>query len=207
MSHSVAISPILVYGEWIKVESFMKLKIMIAAVATALATEAASAQIFIIGNGLGGECYQKTKSKYFATNNAEKVCTRALKEQAMTRKNRAATHVNRGVIRMRDGRYDEALQDYEEAIDLNGKLGAAFLNQGAAHIYVRDYPAAIASLDRAIVLESIDLYAAYYNRAIARESTGDVEGAYFDFQKALELKPEWELAERQLQRFRIEETG
>lgn len=185
----------------------MKLKVMIAAAATALAIEGASPQVFIIGNGLGGECYQKTKSKYFSTNNAEKVCTRALKEQAMTRKNRAATHVNRGVIRMRDGRYDEALQDYGEAIDLNGELGAAFLNQGAAHIYVRDYAAAIASLDRAIELDSKDLFAAYYNRAIAREGTGDVEGAYYDFQKALDLKPEWDLAEQQLQRFRIEETG
>lgn len=185
----------------------MKLKIMIAAAASAFAMEAASAQVFIIGNGLGGECYQKTKSKFYATNDAEKICTRALKEQQMTRKNRAATHVNRGVIRMRDGRYDEALQDYSEAIDLNGRLGAAYLNQGAAHIYVRDFPAAIASLDRAIDLDTKDLFAAYYNRAIARESTGDVTGAYYDFQKALELKPEWELAEQQLQRFSVEETG
>ena len=42
----------------------MKLKLMIAAVATALAAETASAQVFVIGNGLGGECFQKTKSNF-----------------------------------------------------------------------------------------------------------------------------------------------
>ena len=185
----------------------MKIKLMIAAAATALAAEAASAQVFVIGNGLGGECYQKTKSKFYASRDAEKVCTRALKEQPMTRTNRAATLVNRGVIRMRDGRYDEALSDYGEAIELDDDLGAAFLNQGAAFIYVQDYASAIDSLDRAIELDSNDLFAAYYNRAIAKESTDDVTGAYYDFQKSLELNPDWELAARQLDRFRIEENG
>lgn len=185
----------------------MKLKIMIAAAASALAAQAASAQVFVIGNGLGGECYQKTKSKFYNSREAEKVCTRALTEQAMTRTNRAATYVNRGVIRMRDGNYDEALEDYAEAIRLDDDLGAAYLNQGAAFIYVSDYMSAIASLDRAIELESNDLFAAYYNRAIARESTDDVAGAYYDFQKSLELNPEWELAAQQLARFRIEDEG
>ena len=185
----------------------MKLKIMIAAAASAFAAQAASAQVFVIGNGLGGECYQKTKSKFYSKREAEKVCTRALNEQAMTRSNRAATHVNRGVIRMRDGQYDEALEDYSEAIRLDEDLGAAYLNQGAAFIYVSDFPAAIQSLDRAIELNSNDLFAAYYNRAIARENTGDVPGAYDDFVTALELKPGWDLAERQLTRFSVEDVS
>ena len=69
------------------------------------------------------------------------------------------------------------------------------------------FPAALAPLDRAIELESIDLFAAYYNRAIAKENTGDVAGAYADFTKSLELKPGWELAERQLTRFSFEDAS
>ena len=42
----------------------MKLKLMIAATATALAAQTASAQVFVIGKGLGGECYQKTKDGF-----------------------------------------------------------------------------------------------------------------------------------------------
>lgn len=181
----------------------MTLKLIIAAAATALVAETASAQVFVIGNGLGGDCYQKTKNDYSSFRDADQTCTRALREQVMTRSNRAATYVNRGVLRMRAGKYDAALADYAEATDLNPDLGAAFLNEGAAHIYRQDFAAALAPLDRAIELESADLFAAYYNRAIAKENTGDVSGAFYDFETALELKPGWDLAERQLTRFSV----
>nr|WP_070959455.1 tetratricopeptide repeat protein [Hyphomonas sp. Mor2] len=185
----------------------MKLKLMIAAAATALVAEAASAQVFVIGKGLGGECYQKTKNNYTNFRAADEICTRALREQVMNRQNRAATYVNRGVLRMREGQYDDALADYAKAIDLTPELGAAYLNRGAAHIYQRDFDLALAALDRAIELDSPDLFAAHYNRGIARENTGDVPGAYDDFVTALALKPGWSLAERQLARFTVEDVS
>ncbi len=185
----------------------MKLKLLIAAAATALVAEIASAQVFVIGNGLGGECFQKTKNRYSNFRAADEVCSRALREEAMTRTNRAATYVNRGVLRMREGNYDTALADYSEALRLQPELGAAYLNTGAAYIYQRDFAAALAPLDRAIELESNDLFAAYYNRAIARENTGDVAGAFEDFNISLELKPEWDLALRQLTRFSVEDAS
>jgi len=185
----------------------MKLRMAIAAAATALFAETASAQVFVIGNGLGGDCYQKTRFATGSYRSIEDTCTRALREEAMTRSNRAATHVNRGVVRMRQGNYDESLQDYAEAIALKPELGEAYLNQGAAYIYMRDFEGALAPLDRAIDLESRDLFAAYYNRAIAKENTGDVSGAYYDFKKSLELKPGWELAEVQLTRFSVEDVS
>src|SRR6056297_3890390 len=122
----------------------MRLKLMIAAAATVLAAETVSAQVFVIGKGLGGECYQKTASKYSSFRDADETCTRALREQAMTRKNRAATYVNRGVLRMREGKYDEALSDYAEAKSLRPELGAAYLNEGAALIYTKDFQGALA---------------------------------------------------------------
>lgn len=185
----------------------MKLRLLIAATATALMVETASAQVFVIGNGLGGECYQKTKNRYSNYRNAEEICTRALREQTMNRVNRAATYTNRGVLRMREGHYDDALADYSEALELKSDMGAAYLNMGAAHIYRKDFDTALISLDRAIELESPDLFAAHYNRAIAREHTGDIAGAYDDFVAALELKPGWDLAERQLTRFTVEDAS
>ncbi len=185
----------------------MKFKLMIAATAAALAAHTASAQVFIIGKGLGGECYQKTKNGYTNFRTADEVCTRALREQVMTRENRAATYVNRGVLRMRQGNYEDALADYGSALDLQPEMGAAYLNKGAALIYRQDFDLALAALNRAIDLDSPDLFAAHYNRAIARENTGDVPGAYDDFVTALELKPGWDLAERQLTRFTVEDVS
>lgn len=180
---------------------------IIAGFATLLIGLPASAQVFVIGNGLGKECYEKTARVSTSFIDAESTCTRALREETMNRENRAKTYTNRGVLRMRAGRYDQSLSDYAEAIKLRPELGAAWLNQGAALIYKKDFGAAIAPLNKAIELNSQDIFAAYYNRAIARERTGDVEGAYADFQKSLDLRPGWDLAEKQLSRFVVSETA
>ena len=76
-------------------------------------------------------------------------------------------------------------------------------NKGAARIYKKQFADAIAPLDRAISMETQDLYAAFYNRAIAKENTGDVPGAYYGFEKAVELNPEFETAKRQPSRFTV----
>ena len=169
-----------------------------------LLTPVAQAQVFVLGTGMGGECYQQTKLKYGSARQAERTCTRAIREETMSRTNLAATYVNRGVLRMRDGRYEAAIADYAEALSIKPQLGEAYLNQGAAHIYQRDFDGALTPLNRAIELETNDIFAAYYNRAIAREHTGDLAGAYADFKKSLELKPDWEKAEQQLARFTVE---
>lgn len=168
-------------------------------------TATAAAQVFVVGGGLARECYESAQSGTTNFRTAEQTCSRALREETMTRENRAATNVNRGVMRMRDGDYDRALADYSNATELLPELGAAYLNEGAAHIYRKDWSTALTALNKAIELQTDDIFAAYYNRAIARENTGDVPGAYFDFQKALELKPGWELAERQLGRFEVQQ--
>jgi tetratricopeptide (TPR) repeat protein len=166
---------------------------------------AASAQVFVVGGGLARECFDIATGESYNFRLADETCSRALREETMTRGNRAATYVNRGVMRMRDRQFERALSDYDNAISIVPDLGAAFLNQGAAHIYRKDFSPALISLNKAIELQTDDLFAAHYNRAIARENTGDVPGAYHDFQKALELKPGWSLAERQLSRFYVEQ--
>ncbi|MEL6782181.1 MAG: tetratricopeptide repeat protein [Pseudomonadota bacterium] len=178
-----------------------------AAAALALAAPffapAATAQVFVIGSGLGAECYDAAKSGRLSPTIAVDMCTRALREEMMTKSNRAATYVNRGVLYMRDGDYEKALADYEDAERLDGEQGAIYLNRGAAYIYQRDFDSALGPLDKAIALDTQDLYAAHYNRAIARENTGDVEGAYYDFKAALDLRPDWTLAQQQLARFTV----
>lgn len=169
-----------------------------------MATPVAAAQVLVLGSGLGKDCYQAVKFAKTSLRSAEQVCTKALSAGNLDIRNRAATFVNRGIARMRDGRYDAALSDYASAENLNAKKGPLYLNRGAAHIYKKDFQSALADLNTAIELDSQDLFAAYYNRGIAKENTGDVQGAYFDFQKSLELNPEFKQAEVQLERFIVE---
>lgn len=186
----------------------MTIKIIgiIAATATnlLLCAPTAIAQVTVIGGGMATECYESAKLRRSNVSAGIKICTRALEVESMNVSNRAATYTNRGVLRMRSGRYDAALNDYSISKRLKPDVGAAWLNEGAALIFKKDFSAALTSLNQAIALDTKDLYAAHYNRAIAREQTGDVKGAFQDFQRVLELYPEFEPAKRQLTRFSVE---
>ena len=163
----------------------------------------ASAQVTVIGGGLAKDCFLKVESGSTNYVDVKQTCTLALESEVMTRINRAATYVNRGIIRMRSGDHDGALGDFDRAISLQEDLGAAYLNRGAALILLGDYENAKFALDTAIDLDTKDMHAAHYNRAIAKERTGDIPGAYYDFQEAAGLKPDWDLPLRQLERFTV----
>ncbi len=176
---------------------------LLAASFLALAVPAASAQVSVIGGGIARDCYEAALLGRTSPTEGERICTKALQAEMMKLENRAATYTNRGVLRMRAGDYDAALSDYATAKKMKPELGAIWLNEGAAHIFRKDFDSALVSLNKAIELDSQELYAAYYNRAIARENTGDLAGAYTDFQKTVELNPDFERAKWQLTRFTV----
>lgn len=175
---------------------------LIAACALA-AAPLANAQVTVIGGGIARDCYEAVKFSLLRPADAEALCTRAIELEALNLSNKAATYTNRGVLRMRQGEYDSALADYAIAKRMKPATGATWLNEGAAYIFKKDYNSALVSLEKAIELNSEDLYAAYYNRAIAREHTGDVEGAYYDFVKSKELNPDFPQTDNQLARFTV----
>lgn len=174
----------------------------IAALAVTLSAPFAAAQSMVIGSGLAKDCYSAAKFNN-STARGEKICTRAITEETMTVANRAATFTNRGILRMRAEKYELALADYDRSKRMRPDVGATYLNEGAARILTKDFNGALDVLDKAIELKSVDLHAAYYNRAIARENTGNLEGAYLDFKQALEIDPTFERAQQQLERFTV----
>lgn len=167
----------------------------------------AFAQVTVFGNGLAKDCYEAVKYGKISPSGAESICTKALLNGSLKIENRSATFINRGIARMRDSRFDAALSDYAAAERLNADEGIISLNRGAALIYAGDLAAAIKDINLAIELDVDQLHAAFYNRAIAREYSGDVQGAYFDFKKSLELNPDFDLAQRQLERFTVTRTN
>lgn len=175
--------------------------------AAALFGASANAQSIILGNGIGKDCYRAVTLNDTFTSNHERMCTQAIEAFSLERRNLAASYINRGIIRMRMKNFEIAIEDYKQAQKLFPKLGAAYLNQGAAMIGAGNPEDAIGLLEKAIELKTQDIHAAYYNLGLAHELTGDVTSAYEAFQKALEVRPGWPLVIKQLERYSVVSAG
>jgi tetratricopeptide (TPR) repeat protein len=167
------------------------------------AASPAFAGTLVIGAGLGRECYEQTLSQPNPMRNiaALQICDKAVEDHSVNTYNRAAALVNRADILLRMGRFPEAISDSETAIALDPNIGAAHLNRGAGLIGLQHYDEALASLNRAVDLGELQL--AYFDRGMAKEYLGDARGAYYDYRKAAELDPSFQLASNQLSRFTI----
>ena len=105
----------------------------------------------------------------------------------------ALAHNNRGVAYKAKGQYDLALQDYDQAIQLNPNSASHYNNRGILYRLKHDYDRAIADYDEAIWLKS-DYVAAFYNRALAYTDKGEFDHALADFGVVLQFNPKSALA-------------
>jgi tetratricopeptide (TPR) repeat protein len=165
----------------------------------ALSTGPANASTLVIGGGLATDCY---KAAEFGHGTDTAICDRAL-EEPMISHDRAATYVNRSVIKLRDNKPEAALADCDSSIRINSELGEAFVNRGAALMTLGRPQEAIESLSHGIALGVHKMHFAYYDRAMAREDSGDVKGAYEDYKQALQIEPTFTQAADQLRRFKV----
>jgi len=162
----------------------------------------AFSQTIVMGDGSAQACYQSAKMGDQGSNHAVRTCDDALRD-SLTRRDEAATHVNRGVLLMRRGDIDAAMEDYTVAIQMRPKLAEAYINQGVAFFYQSRDDAAISAYDQAIALKTDRMAQVLYNRALAYERLGDAKAAYYDLKAALELQPGWEQAEDAISRFTV----
>ena len=168
---------------------------MLAAVASA------NAVVIVVGGGAGAQCY--AKAEFGDPFDAFDICTKALANQDMSVRDRAATYINRSVIRLRVHDYNGAIADCDLSIARYPNLGEAYVNRGAALINLDMPREALDALDKAITLGLDKVHLAYYNRGLAREKLNDTRGAYDDYKKALELDPTFTLAAEELRRFTV----
>jgi tetratricopeptide (TPR) repeat protein len=89
--------------------------------------------------------------------------------------------------------YEEAIEDYNKAIELNPKNAEAYNNRGNAHSELNKHEEAIEDFNKAIELDP--KYAeAYNNRGNAYYELNKHEEAIEDFNKAIELNPNFAAA-------------
>jgi len=165
----------------------------------------ASAFEVVIG-GLAGQCSAAAKAGQF-NRRAEDYCTLALTSEALSTHDRAGTLVNRGAMRLMRRDWEDAVSDFDQALQVSPVMGEAHIGRGVYLINQERFADAEPELDQGLRLGSEEPEKGYYFRGIARWGQNNFKGAYLDFQKAIELKPNWSLPRQQLANFKVAPAG
>jgi tetratricopeptide (TPR) repeat protein len=97
---------------------------------------------------------------------------------------RYGIHVNRGVMRVRQGRLEEAVAEFDRAIAVKPDAYQAYVNQAEAYQQLKQLSEAVARLDRAISLEP-GMPALYRLRAQLYLQREDPDAALRDLDQAI----------------------
>jgi tetratricopeptide (TPR) repeat protein len=168
----------------------------------AIAAPQAQAAVTVLGNGVAQSCYEAAEFGGSAHDGIAE-CTLALDEGALTMSDRAATFINRGILKSRNDDPNGALDDYNRGLEIGPNLGEGYVDRGAVMILFQRYDEALKDISKGIGMGAKKPEIAYYDRAIVDEALGDVRGAYEDYKKAVELAPDFTLALDQLARFKV----
>ncbi len=159
-------------------------------VSGALNPAAFAAQTILFNESAAFECYQA------ALHNGGRFdidsCTLAIEHQMLNRRDRAATHSNRGLLYARIGDLREALRDHNRAVKLSPDMASIYVNRSNALVRAKRFEPAMRDLEKAIDLADESLAYAHYNRALLFQRLGDSKAARADAEKAAEIAPESE---------------
>jgi tetratricopeptide (TPR) repeat protein len=136
---------------------------------------------------LGDKAFAATNKGDFAT--AEKYWTEILEKFP----DNAAVWSNRGNSRVSQNKLQEALADYNKAVELAPNVTDPYLNRGTALEGLGRWEMAIADYNRVLELDPKDAMA-YNNRGNAQAGLGRWEMAIADYQKSIEMAPNFAFA-------------
>jgi tetratricopeptide (TPR) repeat protein len=102
----------------------------------------------------------------------------------------AETFVKKGIENIEIGKPDDAINDFNRAIELDPENADAYCNRGYAKSSKGDLDGAILDYSQALEIDPKNAWA-YGNRGLARGDKGDFDGAIADDNQALSLRPNW----------------
>ncbi len=92
-----------------------------------------------------------------------------------------------------EGRFTEALQNYNKALEVKPGYTEAYYNRGLVNLQLKNKEAALSDFTASLKADS-SYYLSYNNRGNVRKETGDTIGALADFSYALKIKPDYAIA-------------
>ena len=160
----------------------------------AISASPSAASVLVIQKSLAATCYESAAGKRHDWT-AIQDCSSALDHEMMTRDDRAATLVNRGMLRMRSGKIDSATRDFDRALELAPTEPEVWLAKSISEFDAGNSAAALQLSDKAISLRT--------RQPANIIGNGDVEGAYADLVRARDLDPAWSDPAMQLTRYKV----
>jgi tetratricopeptide (TPR) repeat protein len=100
---------------------------------------------------------------------------------------------NRGLLYQAMGRYDQAIADYNKAIEINPRYINSYRNRGLIYRARGQYDRAIADYSKAIEIDP-GFHKAYNNRGNIYTIKGEYDRAIADYTKAIEINPRFDKA-------------
>jgi tetratricopeptide (TPR) repeat protein len=178
-------------------------KFLFAAAALLVASPAVGA-VTVLGNSSARLCYEAAESRSNPHFNVIRTCDQAMRDEALSDYDRVATLVNRGILKARLGKVDDAIVDYDAALNRDPNEAEAYLNKGFALLHLSDAAdQARPMFDSALQKKTRRPELAYYGRAVANELSGQVRAAYEDYRQASLLDPSWKDPKADLARFSV----
>lgn len=144
------------------------------------------------------ECFMQLGLIFSAKHN--KLALQYFNTAISLRSQSTEAYYGRAFFRQESGEFDQAIEDYNIILQIDPKYKYAHYNLGYLnYTNNKDYDKAIKNFSNAIA--SDPKYSdAYYMRALCLEAQGNKKAAADDFQKALNIDPEFDLADKGLKR-------
>ena len=93
--------------------------------------------------------------------------------------------------KFQDGLYEESIENYNKAIELNPNKADAYFNRGNAKVNICKYKEAIKDYDKVIDINPKCDASAYNNRGFCKATLGKHKESIEDFDKAIENNPDY----------------
>ena len=173
----------------------------LALAATSMTSPVLAGAVTVLGPGPAQTCYLAADQGLPAGDYLQ-YCNMAL-AGTLTDRDRAATFVNRGVLKLTMNEANGAQDDFNAGLAINDQMGEAYVDRGVTLIIQKRFADAITDIDKGIALGSKEAHVAYFDRAMANESLGNVQAAYGDYRQALVIEPNFTRASDELKRFKV----
>jgi tetratricopeptide (TPR) repeat protein len=171
--------------------------------ASLLGASPAMAAVQVIGSSSARLCYEAADAPGKPTPEELQRCDTALGQEGLARHDETATYVNRGILKLRLGRLEDAVSDFDNAIGNDPDEAEAYLNKGMAVLRMNEGGKAVPLFNSALEKKTRRPALAYYGRGVAQEMAGKLKEAYLDYRQASLIEPEWREPKIELTRFTV----